>query len=208
MVGSNSNDEETGRLTSSIINLKTSLTTKFQKAGSQIGLTSPPAVEEEQDVDVDVLDELSELCPKLTFQQRIIGFVVCFIFGYLITFASFGRFMELVEGNPYPFILFYTVGNICALLASTFLCGPKRQFKSMFHETRKWTAIVYLSTILATIILCFIPILINSSVRLLMLLLLLLTQFFSYLWYSLSYIPFGRKTVKVWIKKICAVDDE
>lgn len=194
-------DEETGRLTSSISNFKSSISTKFQKTASQIGLASPPS--EESDAGSDVLEELSELCPKLTFQQRIIGFVTCFIFGYLITFASFSRFMELVEGNPYPFILYYTVGNICALLASVFLCGPKRQFKSMFHETRKVTAIVYLSTILVTIIVCFIPIVINSSVRLLVLLLLLLVQFFAYLWYSLSYIPFGRKTVKVWVKKVC-----
>ena len=196
-------DEETGRLTQSISNFKSSLSTKLQKASSQIGLTTPEEPEEQ-----DVLEELSELCPKLSFQQRIIGFITCFIIGYLITFASFGRFMELVEGNPYPFILFYTVGNVCALLASTFLCGPKRQFKSMFHETRKVTAIVYLSTILVTIVLCFIPIVINSSVRLLVLMLLLLAQFFAYLWYSLSYIPFGRKTVKAWLKKVCAVDDE
>jgi hypothetical protein len=37
--------------------------------------------------------------------------------------------VELVEGYPIPFALNYTFGHILQLLASTFLCGPKRQFK-------------------------------------------------------------------------------
>merc|ERR1712157_521403 len=133
---------------------------------SHVGLMSPAVAEEEDEEDSQVpggLDDLSELCPKLTFKQRIIGFISCFTLGYLITFCSFSRFIELVEGNPYPFIIFYTVGNILSLLASTFLCGPQGQFKSMFHETRRCVSIVYLTTLSATIILCFVPIIINTS---------------------------------------------
>lgn len=77
----------------------------------------------------DVLEELSQYCPKLTFQQRVAGFFSCFALGYLVTFGSFSLFIELVEGNPGPFVLSYTLGNIFSMLSSTFLCGPKRQFK-------------------------------------------------------------------------------
>jgi len=93
----------------------------------------------------DRLEELAAYCPQLTFQQRLIGFAVSFSIGYLIAFFSFRFFIHLVEGHPIPFALNYTFGHILQLLASTFLCGPKRQFKNMFDEKRRITSIVYLS---------------------------------------------------------------
>ena len=93
----------------------------------------------------DQLEALSEYCPQLTFQQRLIGFAVCFTIGHMIAFFSFRFFIRLVEGNPVPFALNYTFGHILQLLASTFLCGPKRQFKSMFDDKRRTTSIAYLS---------------------------------------------------------------
>jgi hypothetical protein len=47
----------------------------------------------------------------------------------LIAFMSFRFFIKLVEGHPIPFALNYSMGHILQLAASTFLCGPKRQFK-------------------------------------------------------------------------------
>jgi hypothetical protein len=77
----------------------------------------------------DRLEELAEYCPQLSFQQRLIGFGVSFTLGYMIAFFSFRFFMKLVAGNPIPFAFNYSFGHSCQLLASTFLCGPKRQFK-------------------------------------------------------------------------------
>ena len=93
----------------------------------------------------DQLDALSEYCPQLDFQQRLIGFAVCFSIGHMIAVFSFRFFIRLVEGHPVPFALNYTFGHILQLLASTFLCGPKRQFKSMFDDKRRTTSITYLS---------------------------------------------------------------
>lgn len=39
--------------------------------------------------------------------------------------------MSLVQGNPIPFVVMYTVGNILAIMSSMFLAGPKRQWKNM-----------------------------------------------------------------------------
>jgi hypothetical protein len=47
----------------------------------------------------------------------------------LIAFFSFRFFIKLIEGNPLPFAFNYSFGHISQLLASTFLCGPKRQFR-------------------------------------------------------------------------------
>jgi len=145
------------------------------------------------------------LCPELTFQQRVIGFASCFSIAYLITFMSFKFFVKLIEGNPVPFAVNYTVGNTLALSASTFLCGPKRQFKNMFDERRKLVSTVYLSCLACTLVVVFIPL--PWALKLATLLCLLITQFGANIWYSLSYIPYGRKTALKFVKKFFGISN-
>ena len=95
------------------------------------------------------------------------------------------------------------LGNIISLCSAMFLCGPKRQFKKMFDDTRRMVTIVYLSTLAASIILCLIKF--DKDVKLAILIVLLITQFFSSIWYSLSYIPLARRAVKKFFRQ--QVDD-
>ena len=136
----------------------------------------------------------------------MIGFGLCFGVGYLISFASFTFFVDLLEGDPLPFVYVYTLGNVLALCSSMFLVGPKKQCKNMFDDTRKWTSITYLSCLFLTFIVCFIPGMDELS-RLLILVLLLFVQFFASLWYSLSYIPYARKAVANCFKDSLGVDN-
>lgn len=110
----------------------------------------------------------------------------------LITFMSFKFFVQLIEGYPVPFAINYTTGNVLALGASCFLCGPRRQFKNMFDERRRYTSILYLSCLGGTLAVVFVPL--QWAIKLATLLCLLLTQCGASFWYSLSYIPYGRKT--------------
>mmetsp|Transcript_39260 Transcript_39260/g.94926 ORF Transcript_39260/g.94926 Transcript_39260/m.94926 type:complete len:272 (+) Transcript_39260:197-1012(+) len=152
------------------------------------------------------IDEAADLiCPDLTFQQRLIGFASCFTVGYLITFMSFKFFIELIEGYPVPFAVNYTVGNILALGASWFLCGPRRQFRNMFDQNRKFTSIVYLSCLGGTLAVVFVPL--PWAIRLFTLILLLATQFCASFWYSLSYVPYGRRTVTRMLKRAVGMND-
>ena len=123
----------------------------------------------------------------------------------LITFMSFKFFVKLIEGNPVPFAVNYTVGNTLALSASTFLCGPKRQFKNMFDERRKLVSTVYLSCLACTLVVVFIPL--PWALKLATLLCLLITQFGANIWYSLSYIPYGRKTALKFVKKFFGISN-
>jgi len=157
----------------------------IRRAGSALGVTQSSTSQDN--------DEMSEFCPQLTFQQRTIGFGTCFVLGYLITFLSFSFFLDLIAGNPLPFVFLYTIGNVISLLSSMFLCGPRRQFKNMFDDKRKTTTIVYLSALISAIIICFIPF--NKALKLTLLLILLIVQLFASTWYSLSYIPFARRAV-------------
>jgi hypothetical protein len=123
----------------------------------------------------------------------------------MIAFFSFRFFIRLVEGNPLPFVLNYTFGHILQLSASTFLCGPKRQFKNMFDKNRRETSIVYLSCLVLTLVFVFIPM--PGPLKLILLLMLMMVQFCASIWYSLSYIPYGRKTLTQCVKRQLGLED-
>ena len=183
-------------MSGALANVREKASLGFNKAKSAVGLAPPP----EPESTGPTLDEMASFCPKLTYKQRIYGFAICFGIGYLITIMSFNFFdMLRDDGNAVPFVVIYTLGNVISLLASMFLCGFQTQFKRMFDDTRRITTIVYLSTLLASIIICFIPF--NADWKLLILVLLLIAQFLSSTWYTLSYIPFGRRAVKKCFKK-------
>jgi len=166
----------------------------------------------DEDVSVDNSEQSSNfvseaadlLCPELTFQQRLIGFAVCFSIAYMITFMSFKFFIQLIEGNPVPFALNYTTGNMLAISASGFLCGPKRQLRNMFDDRRKHVTTVYLSCLASTLIVTFVPL--PWALKLAVLVSLLLTQCGANIWYSLSYVPYGRKTALRLGKKFLGID--
>lgn len=63
----------------------------------------------------------------------------------------------------------------------------------MFDDKRRLTSITYLSCLVSTLVVLFLPL--PRLVRFLVLVLLTLTQFCASVWYSLSYIPYGRRTV-------------
>eukprot|EP00804_Cyclotella_cryptica_P005936 CCRYP_000195-RA/>CCRYP_000195-RA protein AED:0.33 eAED:0.33 QI:256/1/1/1/1/1/4/276/231 len=174
------------------------------------GLGLPPAESvdsaENSDGNSTMMDEMSEYCPKLTFQQRVVGFATCFTLGYLMSFMSFRLIIKLVEGNPAPFVFLYSSGNLLSLMSSMFLSGPQKQFKYMFDEKRKMTSIVYLTSLGTSITVCFIPMPTGAKIGILVLLLLL--QMSASLWYTLSYIPYGRATATKMLRSAFAMDGE
>mmetsp|Transcript_26519 Transcript_26519/g.64627 ORF Transcript_26519/g.64627 Transcript_26519/m.64627 type:complete len:205 (+) Transcript_26519:168-782(+) len=180
----------------------------INKGKLMVGLTSEEEMESQvsNDSESTYLDEAADiLCPDMTFQQRLIGFASCFTIGYLITFMSFKFFIELIEGYPVPFALNYSFGNIMSLMSSCFLCGPRKQFKNLFDDTRRQTSIVYLSCLGATLVVVFLPI--QWVLQLFILICLLITQCLSSFWYSLSYIPYGRRTVARVVKRTLGLNE-
>ena len=129
--------------------------------------------------------------PSLTLQQRVIGWLSCYLAGVLITLLSFGSFAALVLGHPLRFAFLYTLGNITALMSTCFLVGPRRQFLAMKDPVRLVPSIVYLGTMIATLVLCFKA----PSMRLLIVLLIVF-QWLSLLWYSITFIPFASNIIR------------
>jgi len=124
-------------------------------------------------------EEVCELCPELTLQQRVMGCVACFSLGFLMSLGSLFKLVELVEGNPVPFAMTYTLGNIVAICSSCFLSGPKSQATKMFKGHRLFATLSYLLSIGLTLIVTFTP---DVPKRLFLVLICIMLQFVALAW--------------------------
>ena len=173
-------------------NLKDSLTESLTESFDVESLIRP--IKDRTSSLTSSQEEEESLFPTLTWKQRFIGCISCMTIGYLLSFGSFFRFGALLTGNPLPFVLYSTTGNIISLSGSCFLSGPSSQIKRMFHKTRRIASIAYISSLILTLIIAFTCY--NVKGIGVVLLLLLLCQYVSIAWYCLSYIPFAREGVK------------
>ncbi|KDO28142.1 hypothetical protein SPRG_06189 [Saprolegnia parasitica CBS 223.65] len=128
-------------------------------------------------------------CQKLTKKQRMIGFGICFGLGYVISFIST---FALLAGsrNGAKFGILYSLGNIIALCGSGFLVGPAQQVKLMMKPVRRIAAAIYVSMIVLVLVLAILAPHLG-----LLILILVMIQFGAAVWYSASYIPYGRKMI-------------
>ncbi|KAG9295243.1 hypothetical protein G9A89_000066 [Geosiphon pyriformis] len=126
-------------------------------------------------------------CFKLTRTQRLYGFGICFVSGFLISILST---LTLISGNIVGFAILYTIGNVVSLLSTGFLVGFTKQIKTMFAPVRWVASAVFLGSMVTTLIVAF---LLEIFI---LCLILCVVQFLALFWYSASYIPYGRTIIK------------
>ncbi|KAG0022237.1 hypothetical protein BGZ81_008618 [Podila clonocystis] len=137
----------------------------------------------------DVMDDTNPIsCFTLSRTQRLYGFGICFIVGFLISLLST---LMLISGNLTGFAVFFTFGNIVSLFSTSFLIGPAKQIKTMFAPVRMVASIVFIAMMLATLVVAFT--LRNPA---LLCIILCIIQFLALFWYSASYIPYGRAAIR------------
>ncbi|KAI9980595.1 hypothetical protein PInf_009897 [Phytophthora infestans] len=140
-------------------------------------------------------------------RERVIGCVTCFLLGFLLSLGSTFRLAKLAHGNPAPFAIAYTIGNILSICCTTFFVGPWKQIQTMFHSKRRYSAVVYVVFIFVTLLLCFSH---HVHHRLFFVLISVIIQFMALVWYTLSYVPYGRSIAKSCCKRTLglASDDD
>ena len=47
-------------------------------------------------------------CCKLTYKQRLLGFILCTLLGFFISIGSYARFRNAIKGDSTPFALYFT----------------------------------------------------------------------------------------------------
>ncbi|KRX07341.1 hypothetical protein PPERSA_06956 [Pseudocohnilembus persalinus] len=149
-----------------------------------------------QDEQTTVLNSNQSFFPSMTYKERLIGFLICVGLGWFIELMSFGAVFALMTGKPEKFAISYTLGNILSLFGTGFLIGFEKQIKNMKNKERLITSIIFFTSMVMTLLsaLVFkIPILV---------LVFIIIQFCSYVWYVASYIPFARGCIKSSLKKV------
>ena len=145
-------------------------------------------IEKKQTVTDQILDES---CPKLSYNQRLTGYVLCMSIGFLLTIGSLVRLKALLHGDPAPFVIYFTFGNLCAIASCFFLSGPKSHCKKMVDRTRRIATAFYLITIFFTFFVVFYD-KIPDDGRVGIIILCVFVQWIAMLWYTISFIPFAR----------------
>eukprot|EP00966_Prymnesium_polylepis_P331467 7387025-Prymnesium_polylepis.1 len=128
--------------------------------------------------------------PSLSWEDRVMGFLGCYIIGVALGLSAMMSFPGVVAGHPEPFAWKYSAGNVLGLVSTAFLVGPKTQLKSMMAPVRLGATVIYLSSIALTLVAAIV-----LRVGLLTLL-AMVVQYCALLWYSASYIPFGRQCLR------------
>ena len=148
-----------------------------------------------------VANKKNDSCfPSLSFKTRLYGFIGCFLAGLFLDIMSFLTTL-LGQRNATKFAVIYTLGNIIALTGTTFLVGPKQQFKNMTNKTRIGATIIYMSALIGTLVVALL-----KPIKI-VILLLILTQFLALTWYSLSFIPYARTLVKKCFKSAVTAEE-
>lgn len=111
------------------------------------------------------------------------GFLACFILGSILSFVSV---IAMSVGNLNGFVVLYSLGNAVAIFATMFLMGPWRQLKNMFAKVRVLATLIFLGLLIGTIVVAF------RTRNFVAVLIMVILQFFAGLWYSISYIPYGK----------------
>lgn len=136
-------------------------------------------------------DDWRSIFPSLSIRERLAGFGLCIFLGFLITLSSLGSFSELVAGKPLRFATLYSLGNLTSMGSTLFLVGPKQQWKNMTHKKRRVSAAIYVFCLVMTLITVF-----TVPELKLLIMALVFVQWAALSWYSLSYIPYGRRMAR------------
>ena len=117
-----------------------------------------------------------DLCPKLSFQERLIGYAVCVFIGFCMNIGSWARLVDLARGDPVPFVVLFTVGNIISLLGRFCLNGPYAQGKKMIGPTMRCATIAYLTSMVMTFFVAFYDGIKDNGERLGLIIMLIIIQ--------------------------------
>merc|ERR1719494_1720893 len=128
-------------------------------------------------------------------------FLLFFCGGWFLTLFS-----PIWSGNIWIFALIYTLGNACATASGFFLWGPQTQLKFMFADHRRNAALVYLTCLglMLLLVICSASDSEISGFTFFAIYVLMFCQICASVWYSASYVPWGRSVLSRLLKSISA----
>lgn len=138
-----------------------------------------------------VLEDMSDSC-KLSWKQRLIGFVACAVVGVVLGFL--GYFFIAVKHDFRRFAIVFTLGSIVTIMSTAFLMGPMNQFRLMLQKGRIYATLTWVVAMGLTLFFGF-------KKKTVPTVLFMVLQILAFIWYSLTYIPFVLGMLTRAIKK-------
>lgn len=132
------------------------------------------------------MSESDQCLRDLTWTQRIQGF--CFFMAVAL-FSTLMSWFALGMGNYWKYSALSVLGSFLSMLSTIVLMGPSAQLAYMFDEYRFTATTLYLGSMFLSF---FVAIIFKSVV---LCLLCGVLQYTALVWYSLSYVPYGRETL-------------
>ena len=129
-------------------------------------------------------------------KQRIIGFAVCSGAGWILSIYAMISFFTLLSG-PSTFAVVFALSQILNILGICFLSGPKSQVRGLKKPGRLVATIIFFSSIAMTIISATV---IKIDI---LVVVFLLIEIASYIWYCITMFPFGQKMCKGCLNSLC-----
>ena len=163
-------------------------TAQMDKIKGFVGLSEPPKEK--------TYAEEFDAMVSLTRTQRMYGFGITFVFGWIVSLLSLISLPQIAT-HPEKFALMYTVGNIISLASTAFLWGPCKQLKDMFKPIRIVATIVYLVSMGLTLFCAFGLKMMLPTVA------SIIVQFCAMVWYCVSYIPYGQEMLQSCVGGCC-----
>jgi hypothetical protein len=160
-----------------------SLSEKFNALKQRVGLAEP----EPPTTWMEAFSQEMNGLVSLTATQRMYGFAICFVLGAIMVLISLGFLPSiLLPPAMRAFALFYTIGSLLVLTSTFFIIGPIRQLKLMFTSERIVPSLIYIVSMLLTLLVVL------ELRSVIFVILLLVIQVIALGWYILTYIPFGQ----------------
>lgn len=113
--------------------------------GNELGLVEP------KESIFSLPESKEQLCPSLTLQQRIMGFLACSVTGFVMSWIlTFVFVFSAFDVKTYAIV--FSMCQVLNIAASCFLSTPKGHLKAMKKKHRIIPSVLYVLMIIITIV--------------------------------------------------------
>lgn len=138
-----------------------------------------------------LMDGVRDEFAKLSLKQRMLGAVACYLVSGAIAFLASVLLVTGVRRHVRWYTFFYLLSSIITFASLLFIVGQKRLEKRMLNAKRHQSGRVWMSSLgLAALLAVFFPGL------WFFILVLLIVQGCSMVWYGASFVPYARRLLK------------
>lgn len=146
---------------------------------------------DDEDEEDGLIDGVRDEFAKLSLKQRMLGAVACYVVSGAIAFFASVLLVTGIRRHVRWYTFFYLLSSIITFASLLFILGQKRLEKRMLNAKRQQSGRIWIGSLaLAALLAVFFPGL------WFFILVLLVVQFISMIWYGSSFVPYARKLIK------------